>query len=79
MLPPDLRITGAGAQALLTDASKARQRLGWQDSDPVRALRRTVEWHLHNPPAAVRDFATDNDFAADDAALNHVGADFAAE
>ncbi|NUP47770.1 MAG: NAD-dependent epimerase/dehydratase family protein [Catenulispora sp.] len=66
VLPADLRITRAGAQALLFDASKARQDLGWRESDPAQALQRTVEWHLRNPPVA------DDDFAADDAALDHV-------
>lgn len=65
LLPADLRITGAGAQALLADASKARHHLGWHESDPAQALRRTIDWHLRNPPAA------DDDFASDDAALNH--------
>jgi nucleoside-diphosphate-sugar epimerase len=65
VLPADLRSTGAGAQALLADASKARQHLGWHESDPKQALQRTIEWHLRNPPAA------DDDFTADDTALNH--------
>lgn len=65
VLPADLRSTGAGAQAMLADASKARQQLGWRESDPEQALRRTIEWHVRNPPAA------DDDFTADDAALNH--------
>lgn len=66
VLPADLRSTGAGAQAMLADASKARQHLGWHESDPEQALRRTIDWHLRNPPAAA-----DDDFTADDAALNH--------
>ena len=49
VLPADLRSTGAGAQALLADASKARQHLGWHESDPEQALRRTIDWHLRNP------------------------------
>ncbi|WP_034262777.1 NAD-dependent epimerase/dehydratase family protein [Actinospica robiniae] len=64
VLPADLRITRAGAQAMLTDATKARQRLGWRERDPAESLRRSVEWHLHHPPEA-----PDEDFAADDLAL----------
>ena len=65
VLPPDLRITRAGTQALLADAAKARKHLDWQDSDPAQALERTIAWHLRNPPLA------DDDFAPDDAALHH--------
>ena len=63
-LPADLRITRAGGQAVLADASKARQRLGWRETDSAQALRRTVEWHLRHPPDTA-----DRGFAADDAAL----------
>lgn len=66
VLPADLRITRAGAQALLADAGKARHRLGWQESDPAEALRRSVEWHLRHPPEA-----PDHDFEVDDVALQH--------
>jgi nucleoside-diphosphate-sugar epimerase len=65
LLPADLRITRGGAQAMLADAAKARQHLGWHESDPAQALRRTIEWHLRNPPTE------DDDFTTDDAALNH--------
>lgn len=67
VLPADLRITRAGAQAVLANPSKARQRLGWRETDPAEALRRTVAWALRHPPDAV-----DDDFGADDAALKHV-------
>ncbi|MBR7831912.1 NAD-dependent epimerase/dehydratase family protein [Actinospica durhamensis] len=63
VLPPDLRITRAGSQALLADAAKAREHLDWRESDPAQALQRTIAWHLGNPPPA------DDDFAPDDAAL----------
>jgi nucleoside-diphosphate-sugar epimerase len=63
-LPDDLRITAAIAQHMLVDTSKARTRLGFRDTDPDEALRRSVAWHLAHPPAGSRDFA------ADDAALN---------
>jgi hypothetical protein len=46
------------------DSSKARDLLGWTETDPHEALRRSVAWHLANPPADASD-----DFAADDRAL----------
>jgi nucleoside-diphosphate-sugar epimerase len=64
-LPPDLGITGTVAQPLLVDSAKARRVLGWEDSDPDEALRRTVEWHLAHPPEG----QADEGWAGDDAAL----------
>jgi nucleoside-diphosphate-sugar epimerase len=65
-LPPDLGILGTVAQPLLVSSDKARRVLGWEESDPDEALRRSVEWHLAHPPAAQ---AGSDDFSADDAAL----------
>jgi len=65
-LPPDLGILGSIAQPLLVSSDKARRMLGWEESDPDDALRRSVEWHLANPPG---DQAGAGDFSADDAAL----------
>ena len=63
-LPPDLRLSGTFSQHLLVDSHLAREELGMREIDPDEALRRSVRWHLANPPAgAVQDFA------ADDAAL----------
>jgi nucleoside-diphosphate-sugar epimerase len=67
LLPEDLGITAAIAQPLLCDSAKARSVLGWREVDPAEALRRSVAWHLANPPDA------DLDFEADDRAL--AGAD----
>lgn len=67
-LPPDLLMTASVRQHLLGDADKARQRLGWEDTDPWEALVRTVEWDLAHPPAD-----GDLDVAADDAALAAAG------
>jgi nucleoside-diphosphate-sugar epimerase len=64
-LPEDLRLTRAIAQHVLVDASKARRVLGWEPSDPEETLRRSVRWHLANPPEA-----PDDDFTADDRALS---------
>ena len=67
-LPPDLGILGSVAQPLLVSSEKARRLLGWEESDPDEALRRTVEWHLAHPPAAGQTEA-DTDFSADDESL----------
>jgi nucleoside-diphosphate-sugar epimerase len=63
-LPPDLGILGHVAQPLLVSSEKAVRLLGWDESDPVEALRRTVRWHLANPPQA-----SEEDFSLDDVAL----------
>jgi hypothetical protein len=63
-LPPDLGITSSIAQHLLCDSHKARALLGWTDTDPEEALRRSVSWHLANPPTG-----DDPGFEADDKAL----------
>ena len=65
VLPPDLGITAHVAQPLLVSSAKAAERLGWQPSDPVAALARTVAWHLEHRPAPDGD----DDLSADDAAL----------
>lgn len=67
-LPDDLGMTGAVPQHLLVDSSKARQTLGWTDTDAREALAVSVEWHLAHPPEET------GDFAADDEALNTVNA-----
>jgi len=64
LLPADLALTGAIDQHLLMDSWKARTVLGWAPVDPAESLRRSVRWHLENPPADASD-----DFAADDAVL----------
>jgi len=64
LLPDDLEEFGTVAQHLLVDSSKARDLLGWQETDPHEALARSVAWHLANPPADASE-----DFTADDRAL----------
>jgi nucleoside-diphosphate-sugar epimerase len=64
LLPPDLALTGALDQHLLMDSWKARTVLGWAPADPADSLRRSVRWHLENPPSDSSD-----DFSADDAVL----------
>jgi nucleoside-diphosphate-sugar epimerase len=64
LLPDDLQALGDVPQHLLVDSSKARDLLGWTETDPHEALRRSVAWHLANPPADANA-----DFGADDRAL----------
>jgi dTDP-4-dehydrorhamnose reductase len=49
-VPQDLWQTRTTAQHLLADSGKARRLLGWRATDPDEALRRSVSWHLANPP-----------------------------
>jgi nucleoside-diphosphate-sugar epimerase len=64
LLPDDLRALGSIPQHLLVDSSKARDLLGWTETDRHEALARSVAWHLANPPEDA-----DADFGADDRAL----------
>jgi nucleoside-diphosphate-sugar epimerase len=68
LLPDDLKLLGTIPQHLLVDSSKARDLLGWTETDPHEALHRSVAWHLANPPQDA-----DADFAADDRALAAAG------
>lgn len=63
LLPEDLGLTAAIGQHLLCDSSKARSLLGWTETSASEALRRSVEWHLANPPD------DGNPFDADERAL----------
>jgi nucleoside-diphosphate-sugar epimerase len=45
-LPLDLATTGFFGQHVLVDASKAREVLGWTETDPREALLRSVRWHV---------------------------------
>ena len=64
LLPDDLKALGTIPQHLLIDSSKARDLLGWTETDPHEALHRSVAWHLANSPEDA-----DADFTADDRAL----------
>jgi nucleoside-diphosphate-sugar epimerase len=64
MLPADLRSVGAVDQHLLASAQKARDALGWRDSDGTAVLRRSVQWHLNHPPPDCN-----SDFSADETAI----------
>jgi nucleoside-diphosphate-sugar epimerase len=68
LLPDDLEELGSFAQHLLFDSSKARDLLGWTETDPHEAVHRSVAWHLAHPPEDVS-----GDFAADDRALAAAG------
>lgn len=64
LLPPDMGTTGAVRQHILVNPAKAMRRLGWEAGDPFENLRRSVTWHLANPPELL-----DPDFSLDDSAL----------
>jgi nucleoside-diphosphate-sugar epimerase len=68
LLPDDLKALGAVPQHLLVDSAKARDLLGWTETDPHQALHRSVAWHLANPPEG-----PDDDLTADDRALAAAG------
>jgi nucleoside-diphosphate-sugar epimerase len=68
LLPDDLKVLGTISQHLLVDSSKARDLLGWTETDPHEALARSVAWHLANPPEGA-----DAGFEADDRALAAAG------
>jgi nucleoside-diphosphate-sugar epimerase len=68
LLPDDLKLLGGVSQHLLVDSSKARDLLGWTETDPHEALARSVAWHLANPPEGA-----DAGFEADDRALAAAG------
>jgi nucleoside-diphosphate-sugar epimerase len=67
-LPEDLGLTKASSQALVISSAKARQELGYRDTDTGEAVSRSVLWHLAHPPEDVGD-----DFARDDQALAAAG------
>jgi UDP-glucose 4-epimerase len=69
LLPDDMDEKGL-RQHLLVSGEKARHVLGFEHGDPEEAVRRSVRWHLKNPPAYSSD-----DFSADDRALAAVRVD----
>jgi nucleoside-diphosphate-sugar epimerase len=66
LLPPDMGLTGEIPQPWLVDSGKAARELGWVHADWRECTRRSVRWHLENPPPASETIV---DFSADDAAL----------
>jgi nucleoside-diphosphate-sugar epimerase len=67
-LPEDMWETKSYAQHLLVDSRKAVNLLGWRQRGQDESLRRSVRWHLANPPAD-----TDAGFSPDDKALAAAG------
>ena len=63
-LPDDLGISGAIGQHLTCDSSKARAVLGWTETASDEAMRRSVTWHLANPPADMGTFEADDQVLA---------------
>ena len=66
-LPPELALTGAPVQHILTSVHRAQQLLGWSPTDPERRVAESVDWHVANPPDRAW---TDDDNRTDDAALS---------
>ena len=61
LLPEDLRLFATMPQHVLVSSAKARDLLGWEETDPHEALARSVAWHLAHPPEeAAADFADDD-------------------
>ncbi|MEF3122572.1 NAD-dependent epimerase/dehydratase family protein [Kocuria flava] len=65
-LPPELALTGAPAQHLLSSAHRAQEVLGWAPGDPAVRVAESVRWHLAHPPETGW---TEQDTTLDDAAL----------
>lgn len=63
-LPEDLVMFGHLPQSMHCSPAKAVATFGWSPTDPRDATRRSLDWHLANPPPEA-----DDDFAADDEAL----------
>jgi nucleoside-diphosphate-sugar epimerase len=65
LVPEDMALTRSRSQHILADASKARSALGWSHAAPLEGLRKSVAWHLANPPEV-----WDDNFEDDDKALS---------
>ncbi len=63
-LPEDLALTGTFRQHVLTDSTRARAVLQWEETNPRDALTRSVSWHLAHPPDLDTDFTGDDDSLA---------------
>ena len=70
VLPDELWLTATRSQHVVTDVSLAREVLGWAPGDPAGRVAQSVRWHLEHPPGTAW---TDEDTAADDAALARAG------
>jgi nucleoside-diphosphate-sugar epimerase len=67
-LPPPLRAPGNTQQHWVTDTTKLREELGFEEPvSRVEAIRRTVAWERANPPAGFTPHQFD--YAAEDAVL----------
>lgn len=69
-LPDELWLTRTAAQHVVADVTSAREVLGWDPADPAERVAASVRWHLDHPPPTPW---TDEDTAADDAALAAAG------
>lgn len=67
-LPEDLRSSMVTRQDLVTDSSRIRQELGYEETvSRDEAISRTVEWERLHPPEKVRDLS--EEYAKEDAVL----------
>jgi len=58
-LPEDLGFTAEFQQPLVMDCSKAASELGWVHAPWRECLKKSVEWHLANPPGEAGGFEAD--------------------
>lgn len=65
-LPEDLQLTAEIPQPWMVSSARAAERLSWVHAPWRECVRKSVEWHLANPPGPEED---DLDFSADEIAL----------
>jgi hypothetical protein len=66
LLPEGLELTAEIPQPWLVSSARAAERLNWVHAPWRECVRRSVAWHLANPPEGGEE---DLDFSADEAAL----------
>lgn len=62
-LPADLGLWGHLPQSLVVTSTRAVEAFDWSPTDPRMATRRSVAWHLANPPEDPDTIFTDDDTA----------------
>jgi nucleoside-diphosphate-sugar epimerase len=66
LLPEDLQLTAEIPQPWLVSSARAAERLGWVHAPWRECVRRSVRWHLDNPPGPGESAPS---FCADESAL----------
>jgi nucleoside-diphosphate-sugar epimerase len=59
VLPDDLELTRRSSQDVFVATARAEHDLGWLHAPWKRCVRRSVEWHLANPPSTSGSFLDD--------------------